>query len=261
MNALILAGSRGPDDPMARAAGVRHKTLLPIHGEPMLLRVARTLLEHPRVTNVHVSIEDEDVLRSAPALARLVEQGRLHRIATGASPAASCALAIEAIGVTQPLLITTGDHPLLSSAMIDGLLALSPEECDLAVAVVPAEIVAARYPGSIRTFYRLGSRRYSGCNLFLARRPKAALVARYWRRLEQFRKRPLRLILEVGPLALIGILLGLVDLEGACRILSRRTGAAIRPVMLQIPEAAIDVDKPEDWRLVEEILKRREGTR
>ena len=169
--------------------------------------------------------------------------------------------AIEAIGASEPLLITTGDHPLLSSAMIDALLAQLPQDCDLAVAVVPADVVAARYPGSIRTFYRLGTRRYSGCNLFLARSPKAASVARYWQRLEQFRKRPLRLILEVGPLALVGILLGLVDLEGACRILSRRAGATIKPVVLQIPEAAIDVDKPEDWHLVEEILKGRENTR
>ncbi|NJM91716.1 MAG: hypothetical protein HC861_02805 [Rhodospirillaceae bacterium] len=39
MNALILAGSRGPDDPMAKAANVSHKALLPVAGVPMLLRV------------------------------------------------------------------------------------------------------------------------------------------------------------------------------------------------------------------------------
>jgi hypothetical protein len=76
--------------------------------------------------------------------------------------------------------------------------------------------------------------------------------------LERYRKRPLRLILEVGPLALLGILVGLIDLEGACRILSKRVGAGIKAVVLPIAEAAIDVDKIEDRRLVEEILRQRE---
>ena len=43
MNALILAGSRGPDDPMARAAGVSHKAMLPVDGVPMLLRVVEAV--------------------------------------------------------------------------------------------------------------------------------------------------------------------------------------------------------------------------
>ena len=47
MNALILAGSRGPDDPMARAAGVSHKALLPVAGVPMLLRVVEALRALP----------------------------------------------------------------------------------------------------------------------------------------------------------------------------------------------------------------------
>ena len=34
--ALILAGSRGPDDPVARQAGQTHKALVPVAGVPMV---------------------------------------------------------------------------------------------------------------------------------------------------------------------------------------------------------------------------------
>jgi GTP:adenosylcobinamide-phosphate guanylyltransferase len=37
--AVVLAGDRGPDDPVAAAAGVCGKALVPVGGRPMVLRV------------------------------------------------------------------------------------------------------------------------------------------------------------------------------------------------------------------------------
>jgi CTP:molybdopterin cytidylyltransferase MocA len=225
----------------------------------MLWRVVRTLNAHPAISMISISIEDEDALTSVPELAALMRAGRLRRLATGDSPAASLALAIDAIGDGAPLLITTGDHPLLTSEMIDAFLSGAPDNCDFAIAVAPAEIVSSAYPGAIRTYYRLAGRGFSGCNLFLARTAKAAEVARYWRRMEAFRKRPLRLIMAAGPFALLRAVLGLIDLDGLCALLSARIGATITPVLLPYAEAAIDVDKPEDLRLVEAIISKREA--
>jgi hypothetical protein len=118
VNALILAGSRGPDDPLAKAAGVRHKALLPINGQPMLLRVVRALLAHPAIDKVHVSIEDEKALANVPELAALVADGRLNRIATAESPPLWSGR-FEELGVISHSWITTGDHLLLTGAMID----------------------------------------------------------------------------------------------------------------------------------------------
>jgi len=125
------------------------------------------------------------------------------------------------------------------------------------VALAPAEVVAAAYPGALRTFYKLGGKRFSGCNLFLARSSNVARVADFWRRLEIHRKRPLRLIWQVGPWALIKVLIGAMTADEAFAYLSRKAGAVIRPVELPIAEAAIDVDKPADLELVEKILAAR----
>ncbi|WP_284736137.1 nucleotidyltransferase family protein [Dongia deserti] len=256
MNALILAGSRGPDDPMAKAAGVSHKALLPVAGVPMLLRVVTAVRATPGIERIHVCIEDARVIAQVPELEALHRAGTLDVVPAAESPAASVAAALRRIDLSQPLLVTTGDHPLLTPAILQRFLEAAPAACDLAVALAPSDVVSAAYPGAIRTFYRLGKRRFSGCNLFLVRSPNAARVAEFWRRMEAHRKRPLRLIWEIGPLALIKVLLGLMDAGQAFAYLSRKAGATIRHVELPIAEAAVDVDKPADLELVERILQR-----
>ena len=257
MNALILAGSRGPDDPMAKAAGVSHKALLPVAGVPMLLRVVEALRATPGIARIYVCIEDERVVLQVPALAALHRDRALEVLPAADSPATSVASALRIIDLAQPLLITTGDHPLLTSAILQRFVDTAPMDCDLAVALAPADVVAAAYPGAVRTFYRLGQRRFSGCNLFLVRSSNVARVAEFWRRMEAHRKRPLRLVWEIGPLALVRVLLGLMTAEQAFAYLSRKAGATIRHVELPVADAAVDVDKPADLELVERIFASR----
>lgn len=257
MNALILAGSRGPDDPMAKAAKVSHKALLPVAGVPMLLRVVEALRATPGIARIYVCIENERVVLQVPALEALHRDRALEILPAADSPATSVAAALRHIDLTQPLLVTTGDHPLLTPAILQRFVDTAPKDCDLAVALAPADIVAAAYPGAIRTFYRLGKRRFSGCNLFLVRSSNAERVATFWRRMETHRKRPLRLIWEIGPLALIKVLLGLMDADQAFAYLSKKAGAIIRHVELPVAEAAVDVDKPADLELVERIFASR----
>ncbi|MGB4781436.1 hypothetical protein [Candidatus Methylomirabilis sp.] len=45
MTAIVLAGDRVSDDPVARAAGVPCKALVPVGGVPMVLRVLGALAE------------------------------------------------------------------------------------------------------------------------------------------------------------------------------------------------------------------------
>jgi CTP:molybdopterin cytidylyltransferase MocA len=255
VNALILAGSRGPDDPMATAAGVSHKALLPVAGVPMLLRVVEAVWATACIDRIHVCIEDAGVVLQVPELEALHRDGVLEIVPAAQSPAASVAAALACIDLlSQPLLITTGDHPLLTPAIVQRFLDTAPVDCDLAVALAPADVVAAAYPGAIRTFYRLGRRRFSGCNLFLACSPNVARVAAFWQSMEAYRKQPLRLIWRIGPWALIKVLLGAMNAEQAFAYLSQKAGATIRPVELPIAEAAVDVDKPADLELVERIF-------
>lgn len=251
IDALILAGSRGPHDPVAALGKVPHKALTPIAGRPMLAFVLDAIRDVPEVARIFICIDAETDLRP-------VTNGTpFHRIAPGASPAASVAAALREIDGDRPLLITTADHPLLTGEIVAHFLNDAPEDADLCVGLAEAETVTRAFPEGKRTFYRLAGRGYSGCNLFLARKPGAVRVAEYWRRMEGHRKNPLRLVREIGIGALIRYALGLLNLDGAFRHVSKLTATRISPVILPFAEAATDVDKPSDHALVEGILRRR----
>ena len=57
LSALVLAGRRGPDDPLADAHGASHRALLPVGGVPMVLRVVRSLIETGRIERLHITLD------------------------------------------------------------------------------------------------------------------------------------------------------------------------------------------------------------
>lgn len=255
--ALVLAGSRGPGDPVAAQCGVRHKALAPVAGVPMLARVLRTLADSPYVWRIAVCVDDPAILEELPEIAALRDAGRLVLLPPGKSPSLSVAEALRRIEMPFPLLVTTADHPLLTPEMIAHFCDRVSEDADVAVALAPASVIRSTYPGAVRTFYKLGGEGYSGCNLFAFRTPQSRRAAEFWTVMERHRKKPWRLIAAIGPLTLLRFALGMLDVAAIERLLSRRVGAAIRVVEMPFAEAAIDVDKPADLELAEAILRRR----
>jgi GTP:adenosylcobinamide-phosphate guanylyltransferase len=254
---LLLAGSRGPADPVARVASVPAKALAPVHGRPMIEHVLDTLQRHRRIGRIVIAIEERAGL--AAEFARFAGRAGVELLVQAESPAATVAATLELIGDAGfPVLITTADHPLLTTTMIDSLLAAASPNTDVAVALADAGIVTVAYPDSIRTILKLGSAGYCGCNLFLLQRPAAIGAVRFWQRMERNRKRPWRIAIAIGPVTLFRYLTRRLDLVAAFERLSKLSGSRIEPVLLRQPEAAIDVDKPADLALAERILADRE---
>jgi hypothetical protein len=74
---------------------------------------------------------------------------------------------------------------------------------------------------------------------------------------EQDRKKGWRLVGLLGPLVLAGTFLRLLSIDNVLARLGRKLGLTIRAVRLSDPVAGVDVDKPADHTLVEEILSGR----
>ncbi len=241
---------------MARAFGVSHKCLLPVGGIPMLRRVVETLRAHPRVNEISVVIEREDIAAQAFG-GRLPEGVRV--LPAAESAAASVLRAVEREGVRLPVLVTTADHALLDSAMLDAFLAGAEKakEADLAVALVRRKNVLDRWPEARRTWLKLGRDRVTSCNLFALRTEDALKAVAFWRQAEKNRKRPWKIALAFGIPALLGLLVGKGDAKSVLENLSRRLGLVARPVFMPAPEASVDVDKPEDLELAERILRKK----
>ncbi len=253
--ALVLAGRRGGEDPLASAAGVSHKCLIPVMGMPMLTRVLQALANTRQIGLIGISIDDPDA--AAPALARLSEEeaARVRVIASAESPSLSVLAAIEDLDQPPPLLVTTADHPLLTPELIELFTAEAAlSGADLGVGMASAASLLAAYPDARRTWLRFRFDRYTGCNLFALLTTESRLVLDFWRRVEDDRKRPLRVIRAFGLFSLLAYMSGRLTLTQAMERASTRLGAEVRAIVLRSPEAAVDVDKTEDLALVEQIL-------
>ena len=258
--ALVLAGRRGGTDPVAATQRLSHKSLARVGGVPMLLRVLRTLAASRSIGRTAVSIEDPTILAAVPGLGPLIARRAIDVVASAATPSLSVTKAIGALGGPWPLLVTTGDHPLLTSAMVDHFCAQAAQtRADLAAAVASASVVLAQNPGARRTFLPFRDDRYTGCNLFALMTPAAADAAVFWRRLDSHRKRPWRVFGAFGPLAILRFVAGGLTLDAGMRAASRRLGLDAVAVKMPFFDAAIDVDKPADLALAENILNARDA--
>jgi molybdopterin-guanine dinucleotide biosynthesis protein A len=245
---VILAAGRGSDDPMAKAYGVAHKCTLPIAGKPML----QWVLEALRLANISkpfvVVIDDLKVLPHEPDV---------EVISAKSSAPASAIAAIQHIQ-SYPVLITTGDHPLLTPAIVNHMLVQSEQaDADVLVGLATAETINAAYPETKRTYFNLGGTRVSGCNLFAVKSPNGLKLLHRWQELERDRKKPWKLVSAFGVMPIVWFAFGLLTPDRAFGHISRKLGILVKPVLLPFAEAAIDVDKPSDHALVEKILHQR----
>lgn len=247
--ALVLAGRRGSDDPLATSRGASHRALLPVAGVPMLARVLTALRGARHVARIWVSIDAPEVLESVLAPFRDVS---LHRSVE--SPARSVADALDSLQ-EERVFVTTADHALLSGARVDRFLeGAAATQADVAVGVVERSAFADADASAARTWVRLRCGSYTGANLFAFQHARACRAAVFFARAERHRKKPWRMIAALGPTLAIEYLAGTLDLDNACRQVSRSAGAKIRPVLLDEAVAAIDIDKAADLALAEKIL-------
>jgi molybdopterin-guanine dinucleotide biosynthesis protein A len=255
-HALVLAGRRASGDPLAERAGLSHKALLPVAGVPMAARVLRALTAQPGIDNISVSSDEPSLVDAlaefvGPDLGRV----RLEHHTSARSPAASVADYLAGLADGERVLVTTGDHALLTDEIVRVFLERADAfPSDLVVGVVSESVYRGRFPAGPRTFLRFSDVSFSGANLFVARAPTAARVAYFWVRLEGVRKKPWRLVSHFGVRNLLRFVTGRLSAVRALDRASRVVGARIDVVFLPFAEAALDVDRDADVTAVAAVL-------
>lgn len=253
LTVLLLAGDRGPDDPLAVQASVAGKTLVPIAGQAMLTRVLNTLASWPRLGRVVLIAPDQPDYQRAVASSAL-DSKQLDWQTPKLSLSASVAAGLDCAGPSRPLLVLTADHPLIDTHWLEQLLT-NDDEADLRIGLADYARVMARFPGSRRTRYRFSDRSICGTNLFVFQRPAADRLLETWRRIEHERKKPWKIIGLLGWVNLARYLAGRLSVDDAFRALSRSLGVVVEPVLVNDPLAAVDVDSLADLDLVNEVIR------
>jgi CTP:molybdopterin cytidylyltransferase MocA len=247
LTAIVLAGSRpGAPDPVAVAEGVAHKVLATIAGRTLLERVVRALRD--------AGFGEVAVSANHPAVEAEAQRLGTTLLPTARGPSESVGLAFERFGA--PLLVATGDNPLLEAAWITDLVEGTPRGADVSLMLAERTRVEAAAPDTHRTWLNFADGQWSGCNLFLLASPAASRAITAWKQVEADRKRPWRIARRLGVGTLWNYWRGNLTLAEAIARLGRTLGVSAAVVPARDGRAAIDVDKPEDLALVRRFAQR-----
>lgn len=255
--ALMLAADRTAADPVATAAGVCCKAFSPVAGVPMLWRVLQALHASSAVDYCVLCGPPWSAVVQNEALHAAIRDGGIGWVAPQAGPSASASAGLGTLAAEVPVLLTTADHALLDSPIVDYFCAQAVASgCDVVVGLALHQQVMAAYPGMRRTALRFRDAAYCGCNLFALLTPAGRAVTTFWQRVEQQRKRPWRLLGALGWGTVVRYLLGRLTLAEALGRLSQRLQLRLGVVLLPFPQAAVDVDTVADWRFAEQLATR-----
>ena len=108
-HALLLAGSRPGGDPFAKRYGAELKALIPIAGEPMVLRPLRALLACRRIAAVRLLTQEPDQVAAV-----LPDSSRWSVEPSSGTIAETLETICNAESARWPMLVTTADHAVLA---------------------------------------------------------------------------------------------------------------------------------------------------
>ena len=254
MKAIVLAGAR-PDVPSGeQRGGLRPTPMTPVAGVPALARALGALRGAKAIDGGLLAGPEKRNGQHEGTVSELLANGDFDWIPPAAGPAQSALRAAQQLD-HWPLLLTTGDHALLTPGTIDNFCAAAAaQSADLTVGLVPHRLVAEHFPGLKRTQLRFAGGAYCGTNLFYLHRPKAALAIAFWVDVQANRKRPWRIARGLGWRTLTAYACGRLSVDGALAALSQATNCTVDWVSVPDPHAAIDVDSAADLEIAERIL-------
>jgi GTP:adenosylcobinamide-phosphate guanylyltransferase len=254
-SAIVLAGERPGGSDFSRELGLAASVLVDVDGKSAVARVIEALESSEAVDEGILCGPAEDIYRDSSEFEQILRNSSFSWLAPREGPSASAVAAIEKLE-HFPILLTAGDHALLTPGLVDDFCTRALDlEVDIAVGLAPYPVVRAAYPESKRTVLKFSDGDYCGTNLFAVLTPAGKAGPAFWKRLEADRKRPFRMLRRMGIGLLLRYLFGRLTLGSALKSGSKAMGCRVGYVQIDNPRAAVDVDSVADWDLAVKILR------
>jgi GTP:adenosylcobinamide-phosphate guanylyltransferase len=251
----VLAGERPGGSEFGRRLGLPASVLVDVDGQPALQRVVDALKRSNEVRGGVLCGPSEAVFKQHREFAEILSGSGIEWIAPRPGPSESAVSAAESLN-RFPILLTAGDHALLTPQIVDDFCRAARQTgVDGVIGVVPHERVRAAFPDTRRTVHRFRDGGYCGSNLFALLNADGMAAPRFWRRVEADRKKPWRIARRVGILAMLRYALRRLTLDQAMTLLSEKMGCRMGCVSIDAPRAAVDVDSLADRDLAVRVLR------
>lgn len=255
VDAVMLAGGVG--DKVAQSEKLISKVAVEVCGEPMIVRVAKALLNAALVRNILIVTPSELhqlILRDA-------QSERLTLIAdTGSLWGNIKSALLKLHHPTEHILFVAGDIPFIRGDLIDLFVREGLSSgADIVYPVVPMVAFERAFGKCKRTIGRLRDGAYTGGNCMLVRWRVLDKVERVAQEAIEARKSLWRLAKMLGLKTLIKFPFGLLTIDELRRKVEQLLQCSVFVFVTDAAELAFDVDEPEQLEQVRRICSLRQS--
>jgi len=256
IDALVLAGGlMTPEDPLYSENGEGRRSLIELHGKPMVQWVIDALSASRSIGEIFViGLSEMNGLSSSKTLHYLPDEGGLFENMR------SGVLEITRRNPEQSkVMIASGDIPAIQPHMVDWLAqqVVAAPDFWIYYNVIPQAVMEDRFPDANRSFVRFKDIAVCGGDLNVVDKRLYTSEQPVWEKLTAARKNPVRQMLLLGVDSLILIALRLLSLEKAVQRVCKKLSIKGKALVSPYAEIGMDADKPNQLALLRDDLKGR----
>jgi GTP:adenosylcobinamide-phosphate guanylyltransferase len=250
VDAIVLAGALNKP-PLELVSGERLEALISVAGRPMVQWVIDAI-------RASKSVDRIIVVGPSDELKQRVSGDNVVFVDPGDSILENVKRGAKHVRPSRRALVVTSDIPLLTGEAIDDFVARCQDDfVQVFYSIVRREAIERAFSGISRTYVTVKDGIFTGGNLLLLDSDIFDRFGQVIHRAISLRKRPIEMCRLLGLRCMVKYLfrsLSIADIERRVEhILSLRG----RGIVSDFPEVGIDVDKPEDYHRIQEILSGR----
>ena len=250
-DAIILAGGRSPW--LKEVCGTEFRCLAPLKGRRMVDYILDALLASGRVRRIVIAANAEAAAQLEGTLPAQVSPC----LAADDMPATAAA-AVKALGkeCTESVLFACDDIPLLTATGVQDFI----QQCErvpgkgIYYTIIPKDACLKSYPDAKRTFGTVTDGTFTGGNLLLVGREVVLNSQKLTREIFALRKSPFALANWLGWSFILKAVFRRLSINEAEKRFSHIMHTPSKAIITNFAEIGMDVDKPEDLRLIEKYL-------
>ncbi len=249
INGLILAGGQ-VNDKLRDRTQVTEEALIPIGQRFMVEYVVQAVKNSDTVDKIAIVGPVEQLQE------KYKDDPQIILSPGGETVALSVVNGLKVLPSSDFVLICSSDIPLVNGEALKGFVdtCLNMSKADIYYPIVEQKAHERLYPQAERTFVKLADGTYTGGNVFLLRPEIVASRVELADKLIDLRKDPLALCKMIGPGFITKFLLRQLTVNEAEEKASALLNLKALAVKCDYPEIGMDVDKPSDLDLVEQVL-------
>jgi GTP:adenosylcobinamide-phosphate guanylyltransferase len=254
LNAIVLGGGKiALDDPLYQESPDGLRSLIEVHGKPMVQWVIDALDASQSVANLYViGLPPDSGLKASKPMHYLPDYGDLFE-----NMRKGVMLASQDHPEHIKVLIASADIPAIKPEMVDWLaeqIAADPTQM-IYYNVITQESMEARFPNANRSYVRFKDCSICGGDLNAADKSLYSVERPIWQKLTEARKKPLKQAGMIGLDTLLLIALKRITLEGAVKKVCRRLSIQGKALHCPYAEMAMDADKPHQLSILRQHLR------